>query len=249
MYQEKAIKNIPIADNFSTSGYLLEKANNKSLVICCHGLGGNAHNHMNLSVRDYIIKNELNFDCFRFDFYKEAENHRNFLNTTIQAQVDDLDKIITFFADRYENIYLVSASYGGLTTAVLNSIKVTKQALIDPSFIIDVPWAQSTSIQLIDKEKNIYNANFDKNVPFLFSSEMKAEGLAWSPNKSQEYIDNIKVDTLLVQANSPYYELSKSLNFDNRNIKTIYIESADHSFTTIGSMDIMLKETFEYFKN
>ncbi|HAG52193.1 MAG TPA: hypothetical protein DCL21_00200 [Alphaproteobacteria bacterium] len=247
MFQEKVLKNIEVSDNFHINGVLLTKESNSSLIICCHGLGGNGNNHMNLKTRDYVVENNLNYDVFRFDFYKEADNHRSFLNTTVESQINDLGKVIDFFSIKYDNIYIMATSYGALTSAVLNSNKVTKQALIDPSFIIDVPWAQSNSSVMVDADGNKFNVSFDRTVPFLFNEDMKQEGLAWSPIKSQEHIDNINVDTLIVQANSPYYQLSRSLNFANENIETYYMEHADHNFTKLNSMNIMLKKVFMYF--
>lgn len=247
MYIEKYLKDIKVSDEFSINGSLLTKDGNTSIIISCHGLGGTKDNHMNLEIRNYIVKNELNYDNFRFNFYKEAENYRSFLNTTIESQVNDLEKLIDFFSYKYDNIYLIGASYGGLTCAVLNSNKVNKQALIDPSFVIDVAWAQAKLKKVIDSDENIFNISFDKHVPMLFNENMRSEGLAWSPLKSQEYISSINIPTLIVQANSPYYQLSKSLDYNNEFIKTKYIETADHSFTNLNSMSIMLKDVFNHF--
>jgi len=248
MYQEKVLKNIEVSDSFHINGVLLTKENNESLVICCHGLGGNGNNHMNLETRDFVVENNLDYDVFRFDFYKEAENRRSFLNTTVQSQVNDLEKIVNFFSIKYDKIYIMAASYGALTSAVLNSNKVTKQALIDPSFVIDTSWEQSNSKSILDIEGNKFNVSFDMTIPFLFNEDMKQEGLKWSPNKSQDYIDQINVETLIVQANSPYYHLSKHLNFENENIQTHFMEHADHSFTRLNNMNDMLKKVFSYFE-
>lgn len=247
MFTEKLLKDIEVSDGFKINGSLLSKDGNNSIIISCHGLGGTQDNYMNLKIRDYIIENNLNFDNFRFNFYKQSDNYRSFLNTTIASQVRDLEQLIDFFSVKYENIYLVGASYGGLTCAVLNSQKVTKQALIDPSFVIDVAWAQANTVRLIDFEKNVFTASFDKHLPMLINDKMKNEGLTWTPLKSQEYIKRISLPTLIMQANSPYYQLSKSLDYNNQFIKTVYVDEADHSFTSLNAMNTMLKEVFEHF--
>lgn len=241
MFKEIALK-ISIADSKESAGILLTNEKSKNLIISVHGLTGTGRNYISLKTRDYITENNLDYDMFRFEFYNESEMQRSFLNTTIETQISDLNSIINYFADRYENIYLQAMSYGGLTAAALNSAKITKQILVDPSFIIDLQWQNANTKTLQGGEV----ITLDHHMPTLFNKEMKTEGLAWSASKSQQIISNITSPTLIIQANSIHYKLGVNLDYSNNNILLKYFENADHSFTYLNACEKMLIESFNF---
>lgn len=242
MYKEIKIKDINLADNKHSTGILLTKKS-KNLIITAHGLGGNNGNYMNLKARDYIVDNNLDYDVFRFDFYNFSNNQRNFLETTIASQIGDLNSIISHFEESYTNIYLLATSYGALTAAALNSDKLTKQILVDPSFIIDIQWQNANKIKAGD-----YLINSDKHIPFAFNKHMQDEGLEWSAEKSQTIINNINLPTLLIQADSIHYKLAANLNYSNKHITVQHMPNADHSFTRLGVCDEMLAKAINFIE-
>jgi esterase/lipase len=250
MFTEIKVKDIALKDNKTSSGVLLKNEVNKnnSIIICAHGLGGSSTNYMNLKLRDYIVENNLNFDTFRFNFYTSNDKNRSFLDTTISSQMHDLESIIEYFSKEYENVYLMATSYGALTAAALNSQIITKQILVDPSFIIDIQWQHANNKLVKNQTGEEFNINFDNYVPRLYNKAMELEGLAWNSEKSQQIIHNIAKPTFIIQANSIHHKMAENLDYSNPNIITEYIECADHSFTRINSCNIMLNSLFNFLK-
>tara|TARA_Y100000590_G_scaffold307419_1_gene347067 strand:- start:11792 stop:12526 length:735 start_codon:yes stop_codon:yes gene_type:complete len=243
VFKEIEVRNITLIDNKNAMGILLTNEN-KDLIICVHGLASSSNNYVNLKIRDYVIDNNLNYDVFRFDFYNSNNNTRSFQETTIETQVQDLENIIKNFSPKYDNIYLLATSYGALTSVALNSKLITKQILVDPSFVINLQW-KCANIKIT--EDNLY-INNSLNIPSLLNPEMYKEGLAWTAKKSQELINNISSPTLIIQANSFYYKMSAKLDYSNTKIITHYIESADHNFINMNSCNIMLQKAFSFIK-
>lgn len=247
MFTEKDLR-IDVANNYITNGTLVTN-NNESIIICCHGLGGKKDNNMNIAIREYIVTNNLPFDTFRFNFYDENENTRSFLDATVESQVNDLNKIIKYFEPLYKNIYIIGASYGGLTIACLNSDKVTKQALIDPSFIIQPLWSEGKFIDVINNDDDEYCVTFHRNIPTLVNKKMREEGLNWNPEKSQQALDAITAETLIVKADTIHAKLlDSSLKLNNDKISSLFIKGADHSFNKLNTMNIMLSEVFNFIQ-
>jgi pimeloyl-ACP methyl ester carboxylesterase len=111
---------------------------NSSLIIYAHGMTSTRADYIYLnSARLFARKG---YDSLRFSFYSWEEGARCLTQCNIQTHRRDLETVIKKFRNKYERIYLIGHSWGGLTIMHGAWPSVAAISLWDPSYAPKQYW-------------------------------------------------------------------------------------------------------------
>ncbi|MCT4552106.1 MAG: hypothetical protein N4A44_00385 [Alphaproteobacteria bacterium] len=237
---------IKTRDGFSISGiYYNKEKNQKNLVIFLHGLTG--------LIDSYLIKRSVdffyhkNFDVFVYNKYSDEEidgvkKRALYEGLTMSRQSQDLQDVFYYFKEKYDSIYLVGHSNGGLAIVVAN-ILCSGQALWDPTFNQNVLEEQ----EFVIRKKDLPIVNWDGQY-YLINDELLKNSKIYTKDKVSELCSKIEVPTKIIVAskstkwNDCYEGKIKNSDFE-------ILEDANHNFTKLGQVDDVCQKTYEFFMN
>ena len=215
------------------------KNKNNKLIIFVHWLFSDQNDNLYINASNYFYSN--NFDTFRFDLYSERKKSRKLIETNITLNIKDLETVIKFFKDNYEEIYLIGHSLWWQAIINCDLPKISKVILWDPSAWLTKE-EEKTDISY-NKEKWVYIV--DRGIQFAISKKFKEE---WSKAIDiSKYINKIPNNTSFIFAwNSSIYKNWKNYIV---NYKQTIIKWADHPFTEKSIEKQLFDKTLEYLKN
>lgn len=167
----------------------------KKVVLLCHGITSSKdEGGFYLDLSKFLEK--IEFNTFRFDFRGHGESKISSENATIAGMIIDLNTIINYLNDKYDEIYIIAASFGGSILLLLSQQiefpKVGKVALLNPVINYEstftsaiVPWGKSFfpqgGMNFLLKKKEIII--LEKN--FKFNPEMAIEFYYYKPQDTE----------------------------------------------------------------
>ena len=247
---EKRVK-INSDQQFAIYGKLIfgsEKKSNENLIIFVHGLTDNEDSYLQVNCSAFFTKYE--FDVFRFSFYGTYKKSRRLLQSSISTHVNDLKRILNFFKDKYERIFLIGHSLGGLITLIVNAPFVSAVSLWDPSFDVTFFWTSGRYLTPLPSENAFI---LDYGVQFLISKKFVDE---------ISYYDNRKCMKIASEFNSPLQLIipEKSIFFFSphtspkqydslfqKEYSRVNIVKASHRFTEEGVIEVLLNHSLKWF--
>jgi len=125
---------IPTTDNFEVHGILNWAKKSERLVIFVHGLSGDMYEPHYYAGKQYFT--QYSYEVFRFNFYDGRDTNRDLAESSITTHSQDLDAIVTYFEDKYSEVYILSHSLGWPSVIGMKYIPKNIKKLIfwDPGF-------------------------------------------------------------------------------------------------------------------
>lgn len=99
---------IPTSNKFEIQGILNWDKKSSKLIIFCHGLTWSTKEAHYYAAKNYFV--EKWYNVFRFYFYTSGEKTRNLWETTIVDHGHDIDSVLDFFQNTYDEIYIITHS-------------------------------------------------------------------------------------------------------------------------------------------
>ncbi len=172
--------------------YEESKINSKKIVLLCHGITSSKdEGGFFVKLSEELEKN--GFSTIRFDFRGHGESKIASEDATIAGMLIDLNTILNCLYEKYDEIYIVAASFGASILLLLSQkvtfSKVRKVALLNPvtnyetTFTsTNLPWGKSffpqEGLNSVFKKKEI---TIDNEKNFKFSFEMALEFYYYQP--------------------------------------------------------------------
>lgn len=122
---------IPTKDNHVIQGKLNSAAKSNSLIIFAHGLGGSLREHQYFNAVPFFTSH--GFDVCRFNFYSDVSGSRSLSECTLSIHASDLETVIRYYQDSYNNIYLVGHSLAAPVITRTNLEFIRRIILWDPT--------------------------------------------------------------------------------------------------------------------
>lgn len=214
-----------------------------ALVIFVHGFVAHQNEHIFFNGAKFLA--HKGFDTFRFNLYAGGEkNSRHFRDTTISLHGQDITTVIKYFRKKYEKIYVIGHSYGGV------SLLFTDQSLIDGYIFWDAsyinPLKDSKEYMKYHKGLNAYIVDWgvEALVGGGFVNELK------SFPDCGELISRINKPVLFITAGGKGNLKAGKRYFEKANSpkKFINIKTADHNFNNWDDEETLFKETYDWLK-
>lgn len=220
-------------DNIKLCGILNHMADNKKIVILCHGFNSNKGRSTGV-LAEQLNKNSIN--TFRFDFRAQGESSGIDKEMTITGQIEDLESTMTLLKSKgYEEFILYGGSFGGGIVSLLDYSKYTNiRALILWCSTLDYSKKGKESI-FNDNDKKIAIKNGfvvtknSKGEVFQIGKELYKETEKYIPYKN---LEKTSIPILLVHGTKDEhvpYEISKDLSLKCKSAKLITIPNGSHS--------------------
>jgi len=228
--------NIPTSDWFEIKWILNWKEKSDRLIIFCHGFQGKLNRHLFHNWAWYFT--DKWFHTFRFNFYDSWEKNRKLHQCDFDIHGKDIDTVVEYFQDEYQEIILVWHSFGWLS--ILYSSQNVSQ---------NVLWDSSLSLQWEDFEtlRNIWKYFIDMSTFYtLVNKKMFKQYKSESRKKTKNFL----VPTSLICAeNSSLPSKWKTLKSELKNLKNFDIIGwANHSFDEEWKDTELFDKTLEFIE-
>lgn len=224
----------------NTSG---KKSN--TLAIFVHGLTGHPNEHTFYNAAHQFPKEGV--DVFRFALYTGEKGGRKLSECTISTHAEDLNKVVSYFRNKYKSIAVIGHSLGSPTILKSDTSKVDSIVLWDPSYLAkgseDRP---NKKVKVNGKEKCLE----EWGTEYIMNPAMVKEG---------EWFDGTNELGLITQLNKPLKVIVAGKGIlvkggreyvkDAQAPKSFtVIKGATHCFDEEGKEDILLSETLKWIK-
>lgn len=239
---EQKIK-INVEDGYRICGTLnYNKVIKKKLIIFVHGLTGHQNEHQFYNAVKFF--NRKGYSTFRFDLYSMDNNSRSLTNSTMAKHISDLNLVISHFKNRYEQIFLVGHSLGGMIILQSNISPIVSLVLWDPSL-------KKGLMELVNKDCH-FNEKIRKyivswGVEYLLDEKMINE---WKNINDDSVIENISkpVKIICAEKGSVKRLWQKYFLKIKAEKEFFIIKNAGHCFDEEGSEEKLFKGTLDWFK-
>lgn len=228
-------------DNHKIYGTLdtVEKGTSR-LIIFVHGLTGNREEHQYFNAVPFFTKH--GFASFRFDMYGYHEGARRLVDSTIETHISDLESVLAYFADKYEEIYLVGHSIGATVICLADHSLAKKLVLWDPTQGFEtleeknIAWQPELGLFMLDWQMQI-----------LVSKEFVEQ---WQKITVAEEVANLKVPTKIIFAgqDEKYAKWQPFLGDIKVTHEHVVIDGASHRFVEEGVLEKLYNETLEWLE-
>lgn len=238
---------LPSGDGYRIYGTLNRAGNNRAanLVLIAHGLTGHINEHLHMSARRFF--NEKGYDVARFAFYEGAENARKLRDCTLQIHAEDLRSVIDYLKPRYEKVFAVGHSYGGLSLLIANP-DVEKASFWDSSFLpYETVWKESAEFV---PELDCYKLNWE--CEYLIGRPMYEEARDLASGQAATWAENFQApgQVVLAGANADKGRKIRTALYDALPApKDFYeVEGAGHVFAEGDTVFDLLDATYRWFE-
>jgi pimeloyl-ACP methyl ester carboxylesterase len=212
--------------------------NVSKLIIFVHGLTGNREEHQYYNAVPFFTSR--GFATFRFDMYGYHEGARRLVDSTIETHISDLEAVLAYFADKYDEIYLVGHSIGATVMCLCDHSSAKKLVLWDPTQGFDsvrekdIVWQAELGLYMLDWQMQI-----------LVSKEFIEQ---WRKITVSEEVANLKTPTKIIFAGKAekYDKWKHSLSDIKVENEHVVIDGASHRFTEEGALVKLYNETLEF---
>ncbi|MFT4249748.1 MAG: alpha/beta hydrolase [Candidatus Woesearchaeota archaeon] len=213
-----------------------DSANHSQVVIFVHGFTGSQFEMQYLSAIHLFLKN--GFDTCRFDFYSRKPLSRPLKESSVSSHVQDLRVVIDECMSRYEEVFLVGHSLGGVVILSSELSEVSAVVLWDPT----CTWKS------LEEKKAKFVSGVDAyvfswGVYFLVSKELVSEMLSLDMSV---LVSNVSVPCKFVFAsNSSKYSSWKPF-LSSLNAEVAVVSGASHGFVEEGALEELFSETISF---
>lgn len=229
-------------DGLTVEGRLYQTGS-KKLVIIVHGLTAEYMFGLCKMGQEYFTAN--GFDTYLYNVYSDEEKDGKrpralYGNLTLRRQVEDITDIFNHFKSKYDEIYLIGHSYGGITLVWAN-LPATAVSLWDPTYISET-WGK----RIIRKE-GLPFISWEGGALYLVNEDMVNEGIDIfkTDKKPAEWAKQVTAPT----------QINKSESFKNGNekyadyIKTseLLVYKTDHNFSEPDPRKALCDATLSWF--
>lgn len=211
-------------------------------VIIAHGLTGHAN------AATYFVASRLfllaGYDVFRPSFYDMQPDARKLTECTLQTHAADLLQVCEDVRPRYEKIFVVGHSYGGLTI-LLARPPAAAYSLWDPSFVPFPSFWQTDAEKVADLP--YYKLNWGPDN--LVGQAMYDEAKALTPAISAALAAQVTVPSQVVLAEESIERAAPMALFDaltcEKSCQTV--PGSDHNFWRGDTLEDLLYRTRVWF--
>ena len=121
-------------NNLSLSGILNNGRDYSPVIVLVHGFAGNKDENGLFSLAESYFASK-NMNTFRFDFEGVGESKGDYINSSLENQVNDLKSALYYVSSKYNhgNIYVVGFSLGATVSILANDSRVKAYALWSPA--------------------------------------------------------------------------------------------------------------------
>lgn len=220
----------------------LELQSIRRIVVFSHGLTGSPKQYLFKQGQRYF--NAAGFDVVRFFYYTAESGARRLLNCTLQIHSADLNAVCDHYRSRYDELFVVGHSYGGLAI-LFDPPAATAFSFWDSAFIpYDSLWKTSaTYAPALDR----YLLHWASD--HVVGTAMVEEAKAFTPEKAHALAAAVQVPSQVVIAGADSGQPQRSGLFDALRCRKsqIGIAAADHEFTAGETVFALLDATQDWF--
>ncbi len=242
-HEEAFILGLP--DGFKLYGAINRPRENAAgkLLVIAHGLGGFTGEYMHQMAARYFIYH--GYDVVRLSFYSPEPDARRLSGTTLAQQVQDLQAVLSHFADGYDKVYVAGHSYGGMTTLIANP-DIEAVSLWDSSLYPYTDfWARESRVM-----ETCGCTVLDYGYEAVVSPEMIAEGQGYDWDKVQALAEAMRAPTQIIVAGAHIKRPGQKQVYDVLPAPKDYItiDGADHEFVNGDTVYQLLDNTRLWFE-
>ena len=212
-------------------------------VILSHGLTGHPFEHIHMQAADYFTVR--GYDVYRFAYYCDGNNYRTLSDCTLEIHGKDLNAVVDFAQQKYDQVFVCGHSYGGLTVLFAQP-DVTAAAFWDASFTPYEAFWQSDAEHCAELDCYV----LDWGCRYLVGKDMVEEAKSLTADKAEGMAAQFKAPSLVALAGD---------NAENANRGHLYealscekdlqdITGADHCFTKGDTVYDLLEKTNNWFE-
>lgn len=229
---------IKARDGLDIDGILY--GNSDKLIIIGHGLADSART-------TYVIRHSVNllleqgFSIFTISFYSKDKDRSLTGKVTVKRHAEDMQDVYNHFKEKFNKIFLVGYSFGGLALARAN-IKSLAQALWDPTFHADVFRKEEGPVNYINGKPTV---EFSNRI-ITINNDMVEDAENITFDIASKYSKQITTPTILINS-SQFFNWNKHYHdyITNCEIKTV---DCLHDFAKLGATEELVKHTVDFFK-
>ena len=236
----------------SSKGYTIEgrtdysnQGSSKKCFVIVHGYCGTMNEYLHEEATKFFAEN--GYDVVRFNLQSQQHKLRD---CTLQTHAHYLLSVLEQKCQQYDKIFLSGHSYGGPTIMIAQPQNITAVCLWDPSFNLPVLW----DLMECENQPEFCVLNFGGN-EVLAGLEMAQEGR--TRYKTDECLELSKnLDRPIKVINASEGEEFEVFKIDEKtwcstghadNCRVV-IPNSDHNFTKGNSLELMIRETYEWFE-
>lgn len=212
-------------------------------VILSHGLTGHPNEYIHMMARDFFAVR--GYDVYRFAYYRDGDDYRTLTDCTLEIHGKDLNVVVDFVQQKYDQVFVCGHSYGGLTMLFAQP-DVTAAAFWDSSFTPYASFWKRDATYV--PEQDCYNLTWE--CEFKVGRAMVEEAKSLTADKAEEMAAQFKAPSLVALAGD---------NTENANRAHLYealtcekdlqdIAGADHCFTKGDTVYDLLEKTNNWFE-
>lgn len=213
-----------------------------AVVIFIHGLCGFDSFPPLLHASRYFVSK--GFASFRCNLYSWRPRGRRFQETSLRIHAKDLNIAVQYFSKKFQKIFLVGHSFGGLTILRAQNSSVAAVSLWDPSSLIECPakgyfrYSRKLRSYIIDGDCQIIVGDKFREDLLSFPDEL-------------ELVKKLECPVHIAYASGPEAVLKASSKRYFRNATSLKqiseIKGASHCFIETGSDQKLCEVTAKWF--
>lgn len=217
--------------------------NGKKLVIFVHGLTANYMQGICKRGQEFFL--DKGYDCFLINLYSdEIKDHCRpralYDGVTLKRHITDVQDVFAHFKDKYEDIFLVGHSYGGLTIA-LSGLPASAMSLWDATFL---PNAFRSSALV--KEDGALYLDWNDGQYHKVGQAIVQEGLALTEETVGAAAKEIACPVQINLTNFNFKRNSKYGDYIPHHEIKAY--ETDHNFSEPDARHALCENTFAWFE-
>ena len=216
-----------------------EGQDNKKIVIIAHGFGGAPKEFLHKQAS--LLMPRCGYDVARINLYsKKCPMDKT--NTSIL--IDKIKATVDYYRSKYEKIFLIGHSYGGVNILEANLDGVEAASLWEGSFDLK---------KLLEKRETeeccgfiFYTSRVIKN---KIGKEFFDEVISYDENKCDELAENVKHPIQVIYGTASELYQNKRNFTEKCNVKNRYdeIEGAKHNFDEGNTVFELIDKTLDWF--
>lgn len=232
---------IKTADHYLMYGVLnIASKKSRTLVVFVHGLTGNKNEHIFYNAARFFPKR--GFDTFRFDLYSGEKGGRVLRDCTISTHAADLNTVVRYFRPKYQKIFVVGHSLGGMTILLSDTSRMGGIVLWDAATLV----RSLRDVFIYSECLNAYLIHW--GVESVMSKAMYDEWRSVpKPKEAMAHIEKpIKVIVAgkggLIKAGEQYFKYAREPK------EFAVIKGAGHVFDEWGAEETLFASTLSFLK-
>ncbi len=224
-----------------TRGYLSEpETESNSIIIFVHGFLGRANDHIFFNGARYF--SDKGFATYRFDFYHHKANCRDMSDSSFQVHIEDLNKVIEYFENKYSRVILVAHSLGALVTIFSDKAKKYKVVLWDPALDIDKYFQEKCD--WYNENEAVINLGFEVLLPKRYIDSLRE---ICNQDVFENIYEFVKKPSFVFAGGYRLKELWSREFKDIDDFEVYEIPDANHNFDTHRWENELFDVTFDLF--